>query len=757
MSVSEPGKIITPWAESGLKNPIPPAANPATGRAGFDQGFSAINMTAKEAGGIPPFGQDFNGIFYEVTNILRYMQAGGQPTSSSALATAIGGYPKGAMVLGSDGVTLWQSKVDSNFTDPNTDPSGWGTFDIGLKADLAAPGGAGMVGGLPIFVTATKYAGGASAASTSNDVAIIAAINDAIATDSYVYWPEVYEVQGNIPNFHSVRHDGPGGIKRGANTYRVHQLEWSSINQLYCSASGAAGGDGLTSNFPIVGLQAAFTAMDNINPASLQLGLIKLNLAAGTYSKATFSRRITFFNRVEISGPRPSVAWGEPTAIIDGGGLPGIGLYLQGGSYWKVSHIRATNFSGSLGQGITIEQGNLWAYNVRANNCSWAGVNANFNCRLYVSGSDIYGNGYGIRIYGLSQFTVGYDAAQRTIVRDNTYGFGASNGSSGHFDNASATGNAFGLHLENQSRAHLMGAIVENNNIGVHASTSSSYIKTDGTVVSNNTQMDEECLGFSCDSNSDTIVKFLPTLGRRLIFDDGISGVTQTSGYKYVYHLSSTDSGVQYLTSNDRVSLTMGNAANKTSGQMVYVFSDNSWRLACNGVNAFTFSPAAARPWADNTMSFGAAAARSTVVYSVTGTINTSDAREKTTPSAISDVLLDVADDISIDVWKWLSSIREKGEDAARWHFGPIAQQVRDAFAKHALDGCDYGLLCYDKWDDQFEEVVDDEGAPTGEMALIMPAGDRWGIRPDQCLWLKMAAVERRCKRIEDRPYKAGI
>jgi hypothetical protein len=125
MSVSEPGKIITPWAESGLKNPIPPASNPATGRAGFDQGFSAINMTAKEAGGIPPFGQDFNGIFYEITNILRYMQAGGQPTFSSALATSIGGYPKGAMVLGSDGVTLWQSKVESNSDNPDTTPTNW--------------------------------------------------------------------------------------------------------------------------------------------------------------------------------------------------------------------------------------------------------------------------------------------------------------------------------------------------------------------------------------------------------------------------------------------------------------------------------------------------------------------------------------------------------------------------------------------------------------------------------------------------------
>lgn len=136
MSVSEPGKIITPWAESGLKNTIPPAANPATGRAGFDQGFSAINMTAKEAGGIPPFGQDFNGIFYEVTNILRYMQAGGQPTFDSALATAIGGYPKGAMVLGNDGTSVYKNIVDSNSSNPNSGGSGWAREDLMLREAL---------------------------------------------------------------------------------------------------------------------------------------------------------------------------------------------------------------------------------------------------------------------------------------------------------------------------------------------------------------------------------------------------------------------------------------------------------------------------------------------------------------------------------------------------------------------------------------------------------------------------------------------
>lgn len=130
MSVSEPGKIITPWAESGLKNTIPPAANPATGRAGFDQGFSAINMTAKEAGGIPPFGQDFNGIFYEVTNILRYMQAGGQPTFDAALATAIGGYPLGAVLIGDDGVSVFKNAVAGNSTNPNLGGDGWARPDL---------------------------------------------------------------------------------------------------------------------------------------------------------------------------------------------------------------------------------------------------------------------------------------------------------------------------------------------------------------------------------------------------------------------------------------------------------------------------------------------------------------------------------------------------------------------------------------------------------------------------------------------------
>ena len=156
-------------------------------------------------------------------------------------------------------------------------------------------------------------------------------------------------------------------------------------------------------------------------------------------------------------------------------------------------------------------------------------------------------------------------------------------------------------------------------------------------------------------------------------------------------------------------------------------------------------------PSTDNTKKLGQASNRFSEVFAGTGTINTSDAREKTAPLAIDDAVLDAWGDVQLITFQWLESIRLNGEDGARWHFGVIAQQVRDAFAAHGLDGTRYGLLCYDEWGDEFEDVIDDEGNKTGEQRLVLVAGNRWGIRPDQCLFLEAAYQRRRCDRIEAR------
>lgn len=165
-------------------------------------------------------------------------------------------------------------------------------------------------------------------------------------------------------------------------------------------------------------------------------------------------------------------------------------------------------------------------------------------------------------------------------------------------------------------------------------------------------------------------------------------------------------------------------------------------------------------------------------LYAVTGAINTSDAREKTAPNPISDDVLDAWGEVSHVTFKWLDAVAKKG-DLARTHFGVIAQDVRDAFERHGLDGTQFGLLCHDTWGDEYEPILEEQEVtetvpdpdspdgtrtitttkelPTGESRLVKAAGDRWGIRPDQCLFLESAYQRRRCDRIEARLSAAGL
>lgn len=80
---------------------------------------------------------------------------------------------------------------------------------------------------------------------------------------------------------------------------------------------------------------------------------------------------------------------------------------------------------------------------------------------------------------------------------------------------------------------------------------------------------------------------------------------------------------------------------------------------------------------------------------------------------------------------------------------------MRDAFESEGLDAFAYGLLCYDEWPAEYEDVTeerefvttDDEGVehvakrfvPTGERRLIAEAGNRYGIRYEEALALECA------------------
>ena len=165
-----------------------------------------------------------------------------------------------------------------------------------------------------------------------------------------------------------------------------------------------------------------------------------------------------------------------------------------------------------------------------------------------------------------------------------------------------------------------------------------------------------------------------------------------------------------------------------------------------NSQNYYAFTQDRISPSLDNVASIGSGGNRLKEVFAATNVINTSDQREKQDIAPIADDVLDAWADVSLVAYRWVESVREKGA-GARIHSGVIAQQVRDAFEAKGLDATRYGLLCYDQWEAQ-EEELDDEGNIS---TPARDAGDRWGIRADQCLFVEAAYQRRRLDRLEAR------
>lgn len=80
--MAKPNQIFTkPWAWTRAEKdaPYPPATQAlvGSGRTSIDKGFPDETMMAPAAGGIPPYGQDMNGILKSITENLCYYSAGG--------------------------------------------------------------------------------------------------------------------------------------------------------------------------------------------------------------------------------------------------------------------------------------------------------------------------------------------------------------------------------------------------------------------------------------------------------------------------------------------------------------------------------------------------------------------------------------------------------------------------------------------------------------------------------------------------------
>lgn len=228
----------------------------------------------------------------------------------------------------------------------------------------------------------------------------------------------------------------------------------------------------------------------------------------------------------------------------------------------------------------------------------------------------------------------------------------------------------------------------------------------------------------------------LNRIGANILTSDRI-GLNVTAPNTYLQIQNSTAKG-DYIKLDNPTNATLweafgvdGNGGQITGNPALNLITNGAYRLTID-------STGNTRPGADNTNSLGVSGGRWSVVYAATGTINTSDEREKQDICDLDAAEKRVAQALKglVKKFRFKDAVSTKGQDA-RVHVGLIAQEVIEAFEAEGLDAQRYGMLCYDEWDEE-EAVIDEDGNVLRE---AVAAGERYGIRYEELLAFIIAAL----------------
>lgn len=128
--MSNPYMVVIPFCNTGNKNTIQLTRQPSQDPedATYQEGFPPETMLNQDAGGLPPKGLDFNGIFYELSSPIAHYCRGDRIQFDATYAAAIGGYAKGAIVASNDYQKDYISLVDNNLADPNGINTTWSVY-----------------------------------------------------------------------------------------------------------------------------------------------------------------------------------------------------------------------------------------------------------------------------------------------------------------------------------------------------------------------------------------------------------------------------------------------------------------------------------------------------------------------------------------------------------------------------------------------------------------------------------------------------
>lgn len=167
-----PTKMPVVWASSAPgadvhQVPTQSQIGITNGAASFTDGFPPLNFLPVASGGVPPFGNDFNGILQQMTGWDQWQQLGGPVPFDGTFASAIAGlgtpgYPRGASIaatLATGNVVpgaKWISLSDGNTTNPDLNGSlggsGW-SLDFALNGTVVV----NVSGNTDVTLTPAQY------------------------------------------------------------------------------------------------------------------------------------------------------------------------------------------------------------------------------------------------------------------------------------------------------------------------------------------------------------------------------------------------------------------------------------------------------------------------------------------------------------------------------------------------------------------------------------------------------------------------
>jgi hypothetical protein len=285
-------------AGSGYIRPIPTPSQVGivNGAASLNDGFPPLTFQPVGSGGIPPFGQDFNGILNQVTAWNQWQQAGGSVQFDSTFCTSIGGYPQWAILASTVTVgLLWLNTVDNNTTNPDSGgASGWIAW--GPSGQLlhygTDTGSANAIAVSSVTPTVGTVATGMMFEVTKSSATNTAAMTGTIAgTSGGVVWGDGTALRANdwpASSTGLLYYDG-ANFRILTSFVRASVFQPSATINFYVNgAIGTDANDGLsnTAGHAFATMPGAVSA---ITSRFLSLGTANVSVAAGTYAGWTIN------------------------------------------------------------------------------------------------------------------------------------------------------------------------------------------------------------------------------------------------------------------------------------------------------------------------------------------------------------------------------------------------------------------------------------------------------------------------------------